>query len=61
MKQSFNWMSGYLTSLIIYDDTKEEWYYNLLSWDTFTSDNLRIEQKTNYVCGNYGETYGLIK
>ena len=61
LTQSFNWVGGYLTNLIIYDDTKEQWYYNLMGWDTFTSDNLRIEQKTNYVCGNYGETYGLSK
>ncbi len=61
LSQRFNWVNGFLTNLVVYSDTNEEWYYNLMSFDSFISDNLRIEQKTDYVCGNYGETYGLTK
>ncbi|HRN46303.1 MAG TPA: hypothetical protein PLH20_16265 [Flavobacterium sp.] len=59
--QLFDWRNGYLTNLVKYDDNNEEWFYRLNSIDTFTSDYLWIEQKTSYVCGNYGESYKLDK
>ena len=57
LTQTFMWVGGFLTNHIKYEDTKEEWYFNLTSMFNFTSDRLWIEEKSKYVCGNYGECY----
>jgi hypothetical protein len=61
LTQTFTWIGGYLTNHIKYGDNKEEWYFHLTSMYDFTSDRLWIEQKSKYLCGNYGESYLLDK
>jgi hypothetical protein len=57
LTQNFNWVNGFLSNHLQYVDNNEQWYFNLTTIASFTSDRLWIEQKSNYVCGNYGECY----
>jgi hypothetical protein len=61
LTQTFDWVSGFLTNHIQYKDSKEEWYFTLTSMNDFYADRLWIEQKSTFVCGNYGECYLLKK
>jgi hypothetical protein len=55
--QSFNWVFGFLNNQIQYLDNNEVWFFNLGSLEGFTSESIWIERKSDYVCGNYGESY----
>jgi hypothetical protein len=56
--QSFRWVNGYVEKLVQYQDTKEEWAYNLVSMDSFTSNYLWLVKVTK-VGGSHplGESY----
>jgi hypothetical protein len=58
--QSFRWVNGYVEKLVQYQDTKEEWAYNLVSMDSFTSNYLWLVKVTK-VGGSHplGESYSL--
>ncbi len=61
LTQTLDWFWVFLTNRIQYEDTKEEWFFQLTSLYDFTSDRIWIEKKSNSVCGNYGECYLLDK
>jgi hypothetical protein len=60
LTQRFNWISGFLSSLVQYKDNGEEWYFSLSYFGSFTSDGLWIERKSNRT-HPYGEAYRIDK
>jgi hypothetical protein len=60
LMQSFRWFYGSLSNLIQYQDTKEEWAFNFISMDSFTSNRLWIYKMEKIVSSHpVGQSYYL--
>jgi hypothetical protein len=59
LTNTFDWMFGTVTSHMLFLDNNERWYISFRTYKGFVSNSFWIEQKTKYVCGNYGEGYKL--